>query len=184
MLRHLPNILTGLRLIAAPALAVLLLHAMYNAALGIFVFAGLSDVADGYLAKRFKLATRFGRYMDPAADKLLMTISFVVLTWLGVVPLWLTMLVIARDLAIVLGIAVGHAMELPMRVAPVTAGKLSTFVQVCYIGLMLLFLALGAAWPMLARGAAIACGAATAISWLAYGQIWLKAFLQKRNKPA
>lgn len=184
MLRHLPNFLTGLRLVAAPVLAVLLQRAMYDAAFGVFVFAGLSDVADGYLAKRFKLATRFGRYMDPAADKLLMTIAFVVLTLLGVVPLWLTVLVIARDLAIVLGIAVGHAWELPIRVAPVTAGKVSTFVQVCYIGLMLLFLALGAQWPMLAEVAAVACGAATAISWIAYGQIWLKAFMQKRNKPA
>ena len=184
MLRHLPNILTGLRLIAAPALAVLLLRTMYDAAFGVFVFAGVSDVADGYLAKRFKLATRFGRYLDPTADKLLMTISFVVLTWLGIAPLWLTVLVIARDLAIILGIVLARFLELPVRVAPIAAGKFSTFVQVSYVGLMLLFLALDTHWPMLASMVAVACGMATVFSWLAYAQIWLKALAQKRNKPA
>jgi cardiolipin synthase len=184
MLRHLPNILTGLRLIAAPALAVLLLRTMYDAALGVFVFAGVSDVADGFLAKRFQLATRFGRYLDPTADKLLMTICFVTLSWLGIASLWLTILVIARDVAIILGIVLAKRLALPLRVAPIAAGKFSTFVQVSYIGLMLLFLALGAHWPMLATAAAVACGAATAYSWLAYGQLWLKALAQKRRKPA
>ena len=102
--KHLPNFLTGLRIASAPALAFLLVRGADRAALGVFAFAGLSDAADGFLAKRFGLATRFGRFLDPAADKLLMIVSFATLTVLNVTPLWLTSLVLARDTAIVVGL--------------------------------------------------------------------------------
>ena len=75
------------------------------AALCVFVFAGLSDALDGFLAKRFALTSRFGAWLDPAADKLLMLASYVALTMVGAVPLWLTALVIGRDVAIVAGVA-------------------------------------------------------------------------------
>jgi phosphatidylglycerophosphate synthase len=104
ILKHVPNLLTGMRLACAPALAMLLASGDDRAALGIFAFAGLSDAADGFLAKRFNLATSFGRFLDPAADKLLMLASFLALAALRAAPVWLTALVIARDVAIVAGI--------------------------------------------------------------------------------
>ena len=174
--KHVPNLLTGLRLACAPALALLLLNGADRAALGIFAFAGFSDAADGFLAKRFGLATPFGRYLDPAADKLLMLAAFLALTMLGFAPPWLAALVIARDLAIVGGIALAHALALPLRVAPLAIGKLSTAAQVSYVGFSLFLLAFGLYWPVLATVAAVVTAVVTAVSWLAYTTVLLRAF--------
>ena len=83
LLRQAPNILSALRLVAAPIAAVLILEHSDVAALCVFVVAGVSDALDGFLAKRFALTSRFGAWLDPAADKLLMLASFVTLTVVG-----------------------------------------------------------------------------------------------------
>ncbi|HEY1614411.1 MAG TPA: CDP-alcohol phosphatidyltransferase family protein [Rhizomicrobium sp.] len=182
-LRHLPNCLTGLRLAAAPALAFLLVTGADRAALGVFAFAGLSDAADGFLAKRFNMATQFGRYLDPAADKLLMLASFLALSALHVAPLWLTVLVIARDAAILLGIFLAHLLDLPVRVAPLMIGKVSTAVQLGYIALALLMLAFGLHWPTVERFAEDSAAFFTVASWLGYGWLGVRALLQRRRLP-
>ncbi len=180
-LRQIPNLLTALRLAAAPALAVLLMWGDNRAALGIFAFAGLSDAADGFLAKRFGMTTRFGRYLDPAADKLLMLAAFLTLSVLGVAPWWLSVLVIARDLAIVIAIAFAHVLMLPLRVKPLPIGKLNTVVQVSYVGLMLLFLVLHIDAPQFSAYAALATGVVTLMSWFAYGGLWFGAFFARKR---
>ena len=129
LVKHFPNVLTALRIAAAPALAFLLVSGADRAALGVFAFAGLSDAADGFLAKRFGLTTRFGRLLDPVADKLLMLVSFATLTILGVAPLWLTLLVLARDAAILAGLLLARVLNVPVRVAPLLIGKASTAMQ-------------------------------------------------------
>jgi len=184
LLRNIPNFLTALRLAAAPALVMLLWQGRYKEALIVFVVAGLTDAADGWLAKRFDLATRFGRYMDPAADKLLMLASFLVLTVLHVTPLWLTVLVIARDIAIVLGIGIARLWELPVRARPSVLGKISTAVQVSYVGLILVMLTFAVDAPWLAQLAAFATAAFTIASGLGYAQLWLRAALHRRSRPA
>jgi cardiolipin synthase len=180
-LRHLPNLLTALRLVAAPLTAFLILNAMHTDALIVFAFAGVSDVADGYLARRFSPGSRFGVYLDPAADKLLMLASFVTLTMIREVPLWLTVLVIGRDVAIALGVGAARLFALPLRIAPLMVGKASTVVQVGYIGLVLLFLALGLDQPRLMTALAFIVAAFTLASWLAYGQLWLRALALGRR---
>lgn len=182
MLKHLPNILTAMRLACAPALAYLLVTGADRAALGIFAFAGLSDAVDGYFAKRFGFATRLGRYLDPAADKLLMLAAFVVLTAMGTSPLWLAIVVISRDAAIIAGIVLGHALDLPLRIAPLLIGKLSTAVQVGYVGLMLLSLSFGLHWTLFARMAAVVTAAVTLASWLGYGAVLVRAFAAKSRQ--
>lgn len=184
VLRNLPNILTGLRLFAAPALAFLIIGGAYNAACGVFVFAGLSDAADGFLAKRFGLATRFGRYLDPAADKLLMLLTFMTLTWMGIAPLWLAVLVIGRDAAIVIGLLLARFLVMPVTVEPIILGKLSTAVQIFYIALMLVMLAAGLDWPQVAKAVAYVTGAVTIVSWLAYAQIWFRALARRHRGVA
>ncbi len=184
LFKHLPNLLTGMRLVCAPALAFLLVSGADGAALGVFAFAGLSDAADGYFAKRFGFVTRFGRYLDPAADKLLMFAAFVALAAMGFAPAWLAVLVISRDVAIVAGIALGHALGLPLKVAPLLIGKWSTAVQVCYVGLSLLLLACDLHWTNLARIAAGVTAAVTLASWLAYGSVLLKAVAMRNRQPA
>lgn len=180
-LRHLPNFLTALRMASAPALAILLIEGNDRAALGVFAFAGLSDMADGFLAKRFGSTTRFGRYLDPAADKILMLVTLVTLSLMGVTPWWLTALVIARDLAIVSGILAANLMSLPLRVAPLTIGKISTVVQIAYVGLMLVFLVAGIDAPQWSLWAALATGAVTLISWSAYAGLWLGAYSARKK---
>jgi cardiolipin synthase len=183
VLRHLPNALTAFRLFAAPVLVFLLLHERYEGALVLFALAGLSDALDGYLAKRFAFGSRFGAILDPAADKLLMLVAFVTLVHMDLTPFWLTALVIGRDIAIVAGILLGRALALPIAIAPLAIGKASTVVQVCYVGLVLLLAALGQDVPTLRSAAEITVALVTVASWLAYGQVLLKAFALRR-KPA
>ncbi|MBS0275276.1 MAG: CDP-alcohol phosphatidyltransferase family protein [Proteobacteria bacterium] len=181
LLRNIPNFLTALRLAASPALAALLWRGHDYAALIVFAIAGATDALDGYLAKRFNLQSRFGRYMDPAADKLLMLTSFLALTVLGVTPVWLTALVIARDAAIVLGIGLAHLLSLPLRATPSLLGKVSTAVQVTYVGVMLLLLTFDIHAPVLINFAQIAVAAFTLASGLGYAQIWLRAATHARR---
>lgn len=183
MLKHLPNLLTALRLAAAPMFAILLVNGADRAALGVFAFAGLSDAADGFLAKRFGLATHFGRLLDPAADKLLMLASFLALTALKIAPLWLTFLVIARDGAIVGGILLARMFAVPIRVEPLAIGKACTAMQIAYIALAMLLLTFGLRWQETEMFAADATAFLTAASWIAYAGVGLRAVLQ-RHEPA
>jgi cardiolipin synthase len=181
LLRNTPNILTALRLAASPALVALLWRGEDYAALIVFVIAGVTDALDGFLAKRFNLQTRFGRYLDPAADKLLMLISFLALAMLGVTPIWLTALVIARDLCIVIGIGLAYLWALPLRATPSLLGKASTVVQVAYVGLVLLMLAFDIEAHVLKNFAEIAVAAFTVASGLGYAQLWLRAASHSRR---
>lgn len=81
-----PNILTFSRLLAAPAVGYLLVHNHHTAALSLFAYAGITDLVDGYIARRYNLQTVVGTIIDPAADKLLMTISVVCLALNGWMP--------------------------------------------------------------------------------------------------
>src|SRR5258708_483119 len=129
-LRQLPNFLTAIRVLLAPLCAWLVLHDSFFAALCVFAVAGGSDAVDGWLARRFGLVSRFGEYLDPAADKLLMLASFLTLTAIGAAPLWLTVIVIARDVAIVLGVGLARLFSLPVKMEPLAVGKACTVVQV------------------------------------------------------
>ncbi|HEY1638492.1 MAG TPA: CDP-alcohol phosphatidyltransferase family protein [Rhizomicrobium sp.] len=182
MIRQLPNALTALRLFSAPILAAFLLYGHQTYAFAVFAFAGFTDFADGFLAKRFGLMTPVGRYFDPAADKMLMLAAFLALTAIHQTPLWLTLLVIGRDLSIVFGIAVARWLDLPLRIQPLAIGKLCTAVQVVYVAMVLLFLAFhwNGARPV---GAAVFVAAAVTIaSWLAYAAVWLKALAVRYGK--
>ncbi len=154
---------------------------MFPSALVLFGAAGASDALDGYLAKRLALRSRFGAYLDPAADKLLMFIAFVVLTRLGATPLWLTVIVIGRDAAIVAGIALARLIALPIRMAPLAIGKASTAVQVGYVGFVLASLTLGLELPMVRSATEFVVAVVTIASWLAYGQLLFKALALSRR---
>jgi cardiolipin synthase len=184
LLRQLPNLLTALRMCAAPLTALFILSGQNAAALGAFAFAGLSDLLDGYLARRLQVASRFGVFLDPVADKLLMLASFVTLTLMGAVPLWLTVIVIARDIAIVGGIALDWLLAVPLHVEALTIGKISTVLQVAFIGLVLLLRTIGLDVPRVVFAAALATGAVTVASWLAYGQVGLRALFSPGRRTA
>lgn len=174
-LRHLPNLLTTLRLAAAPATAGLLTQGHFAAAFGLFAFAGISDAADGFLAKRYGLSTRLGRFLDPVADKALMVAVFVTLSVLDDVPMWLTGTVILRDLLIVTGLAVAVASRAPIAVRPLMAGKICTATEVIYAGLHLAALGFGFSVAAVYPADAYITAGVAAASAIAYFMVWLNA---------
>lgn len=102
-------------------------------ALVLVAVAGFSDGLDGYLAKRFDWRSRLGGLLDPLADKLLLVSTFVTLAWLGLVPVWLTAVVILRDFVIVSGGLVYQAVVAPVHPEPSRASKLNTGAQLLFI---------------------------------------------------
>lgn len=172
MIRHVPNLLSALRLLAAPLAAWLILAGHDIASLIVFALAGSSDAADGYVARRWGATSPLGGWIDPVADKLLMLFCFTALYNVHVTPLWLLMLVVMRDATIIAGWLLMRAARLPPLKAPLKVGKASTVVQVLYIFAMLLMLAFGIKAPM--QEAAWICGLFTLLSGIAYAGIFLR----------
>jgi len=131
--RDIPNIITALRFLLVPPVVILLLQERFTAALIVFGVAGLSDGLDGFLARRFDWRSRLGGIMDPLADKLLVVSSFVTLGWLGLIPAWLVLLVILRDLVIIAGATFYHMRIEQFDAEPSVASKLNTAAQVLLV---------------------------------------------------
>ena len=133
MLRHVPNLISSLRILLIAPIAVALLRHELLIALGLFFLAAVSDLLDGFLAKRFGWQSALGGVLDPAADKLLLATSFVVLAVMRLVPLWLMATAVARDLVIVGG-AVAYRLWLgPVEARPSNLSKLNTLCQALFI---------------------------------------------------
>lgn len=149
MLHWVPNLLTGLRLLLVPPVAALILQQSYGAALLLFAVAGASDALDGFLARRFACTSRLGALLDPLADKLLLIVSYVCLSLVAILPWWLTLVVLLRDLVIVSGAVAYRLLVEPPEIRPTLLGKLSTLLQVVLIVELLLqesLLPAAAAW--------------------------------------
>ncbi|SMR56681.1 unnamed protein product [Zymoseptoria tritici ST99CH_1E4] len=146
---NLPNFLTVTRLFAAPATAYLLLHDHHAWALGLFAYAGITDLVDGYLARKWKLQTVAGSVMDPMADKALMIIVTVTLAVKGAIPLYLATLILGRDASLALAALYYRYASLPSpktflrywdfslpsaEVHPTTVSKYNTLLQLLLIG--------------------------------------------------
>lgn len=138
MLRHLPNLLTLLRIALVFPVVVLLLHEKYGTALLLFVIAGLSDGLDGYLAKRFDWKSRLGAILDPLADKVLLVSSYLALASLRAIPVWLAVTVVARDVIIVLGGVTYHLLVGRFQLHPTNVSKLNTLAQLLLVVVVML----------------------------------------------
>jgi len=133
VLRQIPNLITALRILLIAPTAVALLHHELLIALGLFFLAAVSDLLDGFIAKRFGWQSALGGVLDPAADKLLLATSFVVLAIMHLVPLWLMATAVARDLIIVSG-AIAYRLWLgPVEARPSNLSKLNTLCQALFI---------------------------------------------------
>ncbi|HEY6614888.1 MAG TPA: CDP-alcohol phosphatidyltransferase family protein [Vicinamibacterales bacterium] len=130
------NQLTILRMLIIPAFVILLLYEYRGWALISFLIAGVTDLLDGLIARRTGQKTTLGAWLDPMADKLLLVTMFVMLTLPGIglsnrLPLWFTVLVISRDVAIVLTVAVVNLAVGPRTFRPSIYGKIATATFVC-----------------------------------------------------
>jgi cardiolipin synthase len=125
-----PNILTLARILLTPLFVILLLRDLFPTALIVFAVAGISDGLDGLIARYMNQRTALGAYLDPAADKLLLISSFVALAVLGIIPAWVTVIVIARDVIILLGLAILMLTEKKYEVRPSLVSKCTTTAQI------------------------------------------------------
>ena len=129
------NQLTILRMVFVPVFVILLVYEHLGWAFAIFILAGVTDGLDGLIARLLKQKTSLGAYLDPIADKLLLTTSFVVLSIksLGLpntVPLWLTILVISRDVILVVSVLIIVISTGHRNFPPSIYGKAATFFQI------------------------------------------------------
>src|SRR5216684_3143655 len=120
----LANWLTTLRILLIPVFVTLLVYRRPGWAFLVFCAASLTDMLDGYIARRRGTQTRLGAFLDPVADKLLLTSAFVTLTYLKVIPFWIAVVVVSRDLVLSVGVLVIHVAGGTVQPAPSWLGAL------------------------------------------------------------
>lgn len=137
-LRAAPNLLTFLRLCLVPFIVLLILQDNYRIAFGIFLLAGITDALDGYLARKLNQVTALGHYLDPVADKLLLSTLFLALHHEGLISRAVTVLVFGRDLGIMTVSAILFATVGMRSFPPSILGKINTLVQIIAVTTVLL----------------------------------------------
>jgi len=175
LLRHLPNLICVARIVLVWPTVAALWTGKFELAMLLFTLAGVSDGLDGYLAKRFHWTSDLGKLLDPAADKLLLVSVFVSLTWLGLVPRWLTAAVVSRDAMIALGALAFRFLFGPVRGRPTPLSKLNTGLQLAY----LLAVMSHAAYRFPSATALTALAAITLLTTAASGLDYVTAFARR-----
>ena len=169
-----PNLITVGRLIMVPFVVMMIAQGHWTAAFALFVVAGISDAADGFIARRYGLRTELGAYLDPLADKALLVSIYVAMSVVGVMPGWLAILVVSRDLMIVSAILVSRLMDRPVAIQPLFVSKANTAAQIAFAALVLGMMAMrDAPGPLVAWGM-WTVAALTVVSAAAYLARWLR----------
>ncbi|MCC5793907.1 MAG: CDP-alcohol phosphatidyltransferase family protein [Chromatiales bacterium] len=171
-LAWIPNLICILRILLVAPIVLALTDGRYVVALVLITVAGLSDGLDGWLAKRFDWRTRLGGLLDPAADKILLVAVYITLAVLALIPLWLMVVVFARDLVIVAGALSYQRLVGPLQPAPSGISKVNTAMQLLLC--LAVIAAAGLGWPpepvIVMLGASVLC--TSVISGLHYVLHW------------
>jgi cardiolipin synthase (CMP-forming) len=175
----LANAITLARLCAVPAAVWLVLRHDLHAAFGLFLAAGVSDAIDGWLARRGGGGSPLGAILDPAADKLLLVSMYVTLAVVDVLPDFLAILVVFRDLMIVGGVLVMTMLGYPVAIRPIPVSKLNTALQIALVAVALLLAGFGLADPMPVRLLLDALVWAVAATTIASGAAYLWAVVRR-----
>ena len=164
---NLPNLITIIRIILVPVMVIFLLTDKHAHALVVFIIAVISDGLDGAIARAFNQKTALGAFLDPLADKLLLTTAYVILAVYDFVPVWLTVMIVSRDVIILSGLAVLSAYNNFPDIKPTVDSKITTFFQMATI---LYYLAFNhsAAATKVGISLIIITGVMTAISGIRY----------------
>jgi cardiolipin synthase len=133
-----PNLITVLRILLVVPIGWVLLQQNFVLALVLFFIAGFSDALDGFLAKQFDWTSRLGALLDPLADKALLVTCFAVLVWIKLLPLWLLVLVVARDVVIVAGAVLYNFRIQRLEAEPTIISKLNTVLQIALVLLVII----------------------------------------------
>jgi cardiolipin synthase len=169
-----PNLITILRLILVPVVIVAIIQGRWETAFGLFLVAGISDGIDGFIARRFDMRSEFGAYIDPLADKALLVSIYVTLAVVGVLPGWLAIVVVSRDMMIVAAVMLSWVMGRPVAIKPLAVSKINTFAQIGFAALVLAAKAFGIDIAPFAGIAMLIVAALTVASAGAYLAGWLR----------
>ena len=181
---NIPNTLTLARIVLVPLVVWLIITHEMLAAFVLFLLAGLSDAADGYLAKRFQWRTELGAYLDPIADKLLLVSIYVTLGFSDHLPAWLVIAVVSRDILIIGAFLLSWVLSRPVAIHPLLVSKANTLAQIVLAGLVLAELGLGLGLHDLIVVLIPLTGMLTIISAAAYFWAWLKHMASYEPEPA
>jgi cardiolipin synthase len=150
---NIPNSLTILRILLIPVFIGLMTYRQYGYALAALLCAGVTDALDGLVARMTNQQTRLGEILDPLADKLLLTSAFLTLAALHLVPSWVVILVVSRDVILMLGTVVAHVTNVSIDIRPTVLGKGTTLCQLTYVLLVVAMIwrgvKIGALLPLL-----------------------------------
>ncbi|MEM8573273.1 MAG: CDP-alcohol phosphatidyltransferase family protein [Pseudomonadota bacterium] len=171
---NIPNTLTFARIVSVPLLIWLIIDQDFFSAFVVFMLAGISDAADGFLAKRYGWRTELGAYLDPIADKALLVAIYVALGLSGHLPVWLVIVVVSRDVLIVGAVLLAWMMWRPVEVKPLAVSKINTFTQIALAGLVLAQLGLGLGLGGLVSILIWITGGLTVLSAIVYFSGWLR----------
>ena len=130
---NIPNLITILRILFIPVFIILILYNHYPWGLAVFSLAVLSDGLDGFIARYFNQRTVLGSYLDPMADKLLLIAGFVTLSFLQIIPVWSTIVVVSRDLILIFGALIFYMIQGHFEIMPSWLGKSTTVLQMGYV---------------------------------------------------
>ena len=130
---NLPNALTLIRILLIPLFLYEVLKGQFTFAAAVYLAAAFTDALDGAIARMFQMQTALGAFLDPVADKLLVTTSYLSLAFLKLIPLWLVITVISRDVIIVAGSMAVYFLKESLEIRPHPVSKITTFFQIATI---------------------------------------------------
>jgi cardiolipin synthase (CMP-forming) len=169
--RHLPNLICLLRIVLIWPIVVSIEQADYPRTLVLFFIAAFSDGLDGFLAKRYHWTSELGKVLDPLGDKLLLITVFLVATWYGLIPRWLTVVAVARDVMIALGALIYRLGWGPLHGRPMISSKINTLMQLGYVFAVVAYAAYRLPGPSILP----------ALQWLTLATLLISGYLYARD---
>lgn len=174
-MRQLPNLICLLRIVLIWPIVDAIAQGAYTRTLSLFFLAAVSDGLDGFLAKRFHWTSPLGKLLDPLADKLLLVAVFLVATWCGLIPAWLTVVAVARDVTIGLGALVFRLGWGPLQGRPMLTSKVNTLLQLLYV----LAVVAHAGYQLPPAGVIVALGWLTLCTLFASGYAYVSEYTRR-----
>ena len=169
-----PNLITLGRILLVPVVVWAIASGAMLTAFVLFLVAGVSDAVDGYLAKRFNMASELGAYLDPLADKALIVSIYVTLGIAGTIPRWLVILVVSRDIMIIGAVILSWVIGSPLKVKPLVVSKLNTAAQIVFACVLLGSLGFNVQAPHLVMVLTAVVAGLTLVSITAYLVGWIR----------
>ncbi|MBF0356775.1 MAG: CDP-alcohol phosphatidyltransferase family protein [Alphaproteobacteria bacterium] len=184
VIKLVPNLITLGRLFAVPLTIWAIDEGRYTLAFWVFLVAAISDAVDGALARWMKARTEIGGYLDPLADKALLVAVYIALGYHGLMPGWLVIMVVSRDLLIVGGALVVHMATARLRMEPLLVSKVNTLAQIVLAAMALGGLGLGIEDGVLALRPVmeVIVALTTLASGLSYITVWGRRLLTEETK--